>query len=220
MRASLQRLLTIALAAVPAAPVCAAPPGGLDHNRYKWRDAGGNLHYSDALPAEAARLGYEVVSPRGVVVKRVERQKTAEELAAANAAQAQEQAAREQRAARERADAQLLAGYPDEVDLRRAQQQKLELLDQQIKSAQVSLRNQEQTLADALGRAAEAERGNKTLPEAQARQLEQLRKQVDHQRLTVVRRENERAQALANFEIEIARYRELKTQLAERRSPR
>lgn len=219
MRVSPHRLLTAALAIVPAAYACAAAPG-LDHNRYKWRDAAGNLHYSDALPAEAARLGYEVVSPRGVIVKRVERQKTPEELATAQAALAQDQAARSEREARARADAQLLAGYPEETDLTRAQHQKLELLEQQITSAQVSLRNQEQTLADALGRAAEAERGNKTLPEAQARQLEQLRKQVDNQRLTVVRRENERAQALANFESETARYRELKAQLAERRQPR
>src|SRR5690606_28262313 len=42
-----------------------------DHNRYKWRDAQGNLHYSDSLPAEAARMGYEVVNSHGIVIKRV-----------------------------------------------------------------------------------------------------------------------------------------------------
>lgn len=214
MRLLLPRLL-IALGATVAASVCTAA-GGLDHNRYKWRDAAGNLHYGDTLPAEASRLGYEVVNPRGMVIKRVERAKTAAELAAAKAELAEAQAKREQSDAHARADAQLLSGYPEEADLARTQQQKLELLDQQVIAAQLSLRSQEQTLADMLGRAAEVERIDKPLPEAQATQLANLRKQVDNQRLAVVRRENEREAARAVFELETARYRELKARIAQR----
>src|SRR5690606_35693993 len=84
-----------------------------DHNRYKWRDAEGNLHYSDSLPAEAARLGYEIVNSQGIVVKRVQRAKTKDELAAAKVLAEREKAEREAAEVRARTDAQLLSGYPD-----------------------------------------------------------------------------------------------------------
>ena len=188
---------------------------GLDHNRYKWRDGAGNLHYSDALPPEAAKFGYEVVSPQGIVVKRVDRAKTTTELAAAKADAAKAKIERDEQIARERADEQLLIGYPEEGDLERAQAQQFEMLKQQVVAAEISLRSQEQLLADLLGRAAETERGGKELPPFQARQLAETRQQVDEQRLTVERRQNERDGASARFALESARYRELKARIAD-----
>ena len=214
---SLPRLLIAVLAAAASASACAA--GDLDHNRFKWHDAAGNLHYSDALPPEAAKFGYEVVSPQGLIVKRIERTKTAAELSAAKVALATTQAERNAADAHTRADQQLLNGYPAESDLKRMQQQKLEMLDQQVSAARISLRSQEQTLADLLSRAAEAERGGKTLPEAQATQLAKMRKQVDDQRLALERRQGDRGNARAQFETETARYRELKAKLAEQQHP-
>ena len=187
---------------------------GVDHNRFKWRDGAGNLHYSDALPPEAAKFGYEVVSPQGIVVKRVERARTRAELADAKVAAAKAKVEHDQQTARERADEQLLTGYPEERDLTRAQAQQLEMLKQQVVAAEISLRSQEQMLADLLGRAAETERGGKSLPPFQARQLAQARQQVDEQRLTVKRRQDERDSASERFEQETVRYRELKARLA------
>ncbi|NCT68739.1 MAG: DUF4124 domain-containing protein [Rhodanobacteraceae bacterium] len=208
----LRCLLATVLAAGVGASASAAAPGAADHNRYKWRDADGNLHYGDSLPPEAARLGYEIIGPTGLIVRRVERARTSDELAAAKAAAAKAQAERSEADSRARIDTQLLAGYPEEADLQRAQQQQLELLEQKVTAAQISLRSQEQNLADLLGRAADVERGGKELPPALAKELKMLRKQVDDQRLVVARRQDERAQALERFAGETARYRELKAQ--------
>ena len=93
------------------------------------------------------------------------------------------------------------------------------MLDQQVIAAQISLRSQEQTLADLLSRADEAERGGKTLPEAQATQLAKMRKQVDDQRLALEHRQGDRDHASAQFETETARYRDLKAKLAEQQHP-
>lgn len=38
---------------------------------YRWRDADGHTHFSDALPAQAAAGGYEVINKQGMVVRRV-----------------------------------------------------------------------------------------------------------------------------------------------------
>ncbi|HEX7768774.1 MAG TPA: DUF4124 domain-containing protein [Dokdonella sp.] len=181
-----------------------------DHNRYKWRDASGNLHYSDSLPPEAAKYGYEIVNPQGIVVKRVAREKTAAELAAAKAAAAREKAELEMLEARARADAQLLANFPQESDLLRAQRQRIEMLDQHVNAARISLRNQEQALAELLGNAADSERAGKAVSERESSQIADMRKQVDRQRDIVGRREAERRDAGARFESEVQRYRELK----------
>lgn len=186
---------------------------GRDHNRFRWRDAQGGLHYADALPPEASKFGYDIVNPQGIVVKHVDRAKTTAEIADAKAQAAREAAERRVAEQRARDDEQLLSNYPDESDLKHAQQQQYDMLEQQVKAAATSLRNQEQSLADLLDRAAEAERTGKELPSEQAQQLAQMRRQVDAQRSTVTAREQERDAARGHFDEEIERYRGLKAKL-------
>jgi hypothetical protein len=216
MRNLSYRLLAATLAMLAASNAFAAKGSSvksLDHNRFKWRDAQGNLHYTDSVPPEAARLGYDIVNTQGIVIKHVDRAKTEAELAASKldaAKQAAERRVAEQRA---RDDEQLLSNYPREDDLKHAQQQELEMLEQQVKAAAASLRNQEQSLADLLDRAAEAERTGKELPAEQTTQLGRMRKQVDEQRMTVAQREHDRDEASSHFDEQVTHYRELKARL-------
>ena len=211
MRIPLLPLLAALL--VGSGPATAAGPRTPDHNRFKWRDAQGNLHYSDSVPAEAVKFGYDIVNPQGLVVKHVDRAKTDTEIAVAKADAIKAAAERRVEEQRARDAEQLLSNYPQESDLRYAQQQQREMLDQQVKAADTSLRNQEQSLADLLDRAAEAERTGKELPAEQVSQLARMRKQVDDQRVAVAQRESERAKASSHFEEEVAHYRELKAKL-------
>ncbi|MDR2013934.1 MAG: DUF4124 domain-containing protein [Rhodanobacter sp.] len=204
--------LSLLLAAL-IAPAIASAANNANRDHYKWHDAQGNLHYADTLPPEAVMLGYDVVSPNGLIIKHVERAKTSEEIAADK----REQDAKEEADARERADRQLLAAYPTEDDLKRNQRDKLRLLEQQITAAQTSLQGQEQALASLLHLTADAENNHEQLPEAQAKQLAAQRKQVDDQRLIVQIRERKRDDAIARFALETERYRELKTRLAEQK---
>ena len=147
------------------------------------------------------------------MIKHIDRAKTEAELAAAKVEAAKQAAERRVAEQRARDDEQLLSNYPREDDLKRAQQQELEMLEQQVKAAAASLRNQEQSLADLLDRAAEAERTGKELPADQATQLGRMRKQVDDQRLTVEQREHDRDEASSHFEEQVVHYRELKSKL-------
>lgn len=202
----LRTAVTVLLALAPALVLASRP----DHNRYKWRDAQGHLHYSDSLPPEAVRFGYEVINPHGIVVRRVERARTEDELAADRRQAAVVAAAHEREAEQQRADAQLLAGYPTEADLIRTQRQKLDLLMQHVQSAQVSLRSQERGLADQLERAAEVERSGKALNARQQEELDAQRRLVDRQRQLVERRQAEHDQAQLRFVDELDRYRQLR----------
>lgn len=205
------RLLGTVLAV--SAATAGAAQTSQDHNRFKWRDAQGNLHYSDAVPAEAVKFGYDIVNPQGIVVKHVERARTDAELAAAKVEATKQAAERRITEQRARDDEQLMSNYPREEDLKHAQLQELEMLEQQVKSAATSLRNQEQSLADLLDRAAEAERTGKELPSEQTKQLARMRKQVDDQRATVAQREHERDEAASHFDEQVTHYRDLKAKL-------
>lgn len=216
MRNLSYRLLAATLAMLAASNAFAAKAPGvksLDHNRFKWRDAQGNLHYSDSVPPEAAKFGYDIVNPQGIVIKHIDRAKTEAELAASREEAARQAAERRIAEQRARDDEQLLSNYPREDDLKHAQQQELEMLEQQVKAAAASLRNQEQSLADLLDRAAEAERTGKELPAEQATQLGRMRKQVDDQRMTVAQREHDRDEASGHFDAQVEHYRELKAKL-------
>jgi hypothetical protein len=199
-----------AVLAILVANLCWAASPGQGHNRFKWTDGNGDLHYSDALPAEAVKYGYEIVNAQGVVIKHVDRAKTAEERVAAKAELAKTQAARDTAERKVRGDQQMLAAYPTEEDLKHAQHQQSEMLEQNLTSARISLQSQEKSLADLLGHAAELDSSGKAVPELLAKRIGDLRKQVEDQRGYIARKERERDQTVAGFDEELAHYRSLK----------
>jgi hypothetical protein len=178
--------------------------------RYKWRDAEGNLHYTDSLPVDAGVRGYEVINAQGIVVKRVAPAMTPDERAAAKvaaaAARAEEAAAERQR----REDAQLLAANPTEQDLLESQQQQLALMDQQIGGLRSGLASQERSLTDLLGRAAELERSGRAVSTRLTSQIANARKEIEAQHAAIERLVGEREAAKQEFARELERYRALR----------
>jgi hypothetical protein len=201
--------LLVLLAMLLSSSVWAAGSGP-SHNRYKWTDGEGNLHYADALPPEAVKYGYEIVSAQGVVIKHVDRPKTSEERAAAKADLAKAQAAKESQEARVRTDQQMLAAYPTEEDLKRSQHQQSEMMAQNLTSARISLQSQEKSLAELLGHAAELESSGKPVPPPLAKRIGDMRKQVEDQRTYIARKDKEREDTIAHFDDDLAHYRSLK----------
>jgi hypothetical protein len=206
----MRSIFALVLALVTAGSAWAADTSGT-HNRYKWTDGDGNLHYSDALPPEAVKYGYEIVSPQGVIIKHVDRPKTADERATAKAELAKAQAAKDAAETRAHTDQQLIAAYPSEDDLKRAQHQQQDMLEQNLNSARTSLQSQERSLAELLGHAAELDSSGKAVPPALAKRIADSRKQVEDQRSYIARKETERDQTIAKFGDDLAHYRELKT---------
>ena len=197
-------LATLALGLVLAVPSVSA---ATDHNRYKWKDAQGNLHYDDALPTDALQFGYEVVNPQGLVVKHVDRAKTPEELQA-DAAVAKKIAA-QKRVDDEQAqsDQQLLAAYPTEQTLVSSQQAQLDMIDQNIHATQLSLDSQEQSLTQMLSHAADLDRTAKPIPATLKSQIEALRRNVEHQKTYIADKEKEKAGLTQKFADAVAHYR-------------
>jgi hypothetical protein len=178
--------------------------------RYKWHDGQDKLHFSDSLTADAMKYGYDAVNDQGIVVQHVPHQLTPEERAAANKLAAEQLA--KQRAEQDRinADAQMLEAYPDENMYTISQQQALDTLDQQIHTTQLNLKTQEKALTDLLGRAAEIERTQKSVPKFISDSITSQRTVVTGQQNTLERQQALRKQMVQDQVTQLAHYRQVK----------
>jgi hypothetical protein len=177
---------------------------------YKWKDAQGSLHYDDTLPEAALQFGYDMVNHNGMLIRHVDRARTAEEQKADKETAAK--AAAEKHVAEQQAqhDQQILAAYPNEKDLMHNQQAQLDSLDQEVRATQLSLDSQEKSLASMLSRAAELERTGKTVPPALQKQIEAQRSVVAKQKDFITAKHKERADTVQRFANELAHYSELR----------
>lgn len=187
-------------------------------NRYKWRDAAGQVHYSDTLTRDAMQGGYELVNKDGITIRRVDRQLTAQERAVAQKAAAQVRLDQEATAARERNDQQLLAAFATEKELLTTQHLALAQLDQSIQAARDGLQTQESSLAELLGRADDAQHRDNKVPMRLGDQIKALRAQLETQREFLDRRERERVTMATEQSEQLKHYRELKAAQAAARA--
>lgn len=203
-------VLAIALFAASMASAFAAGPANAGHNRYKWKDAQGNLHFDDVLPPEAMQVGYDIVNVNGLVIKHVERLRTPEEIKADEAAAVRK--ATDKRIADEqaKADQQTLAAYPTEADLVDGQKAQLAMLDQNIHATEISLQSQEKSLTEMLSHAAELDRNGKPVPATLQNQIDTLRRNIEQQKAYIASKGQEKIDAVKRFEGELERYRRLR----------
>lgn len=184
---------------------------------YRWVDEDGNVFYSDQVPPDEVDRARDEFSERGTRAGQVERAPTAEERAAAAAAAAAEAEAKRAVAEEERNRRNLLIAYPNEEDLIRSQQQRIAMIEGNITASKASLSSQERSLASMLSHAADAERAGQRVPERIATSIATLRQQVEAQMAQIAEREAERDAALLEQEEELARYREIKEEMAKSR---
>lgn len=183
---------------------------------YKWKDENGVTHYSDKVPPSAAKSQREELDKQGNTRKVLERQKTAEEIKADQAAQQQKEA--EVAKTREKAanDRYLLQTYPDEVAIAKARSERLKLIDSNITLAQQSKAGTEKAVADLGTRVANAEKGGKKAPPVLVQQLNEHKFRLQQTNEALARLESDRKNAEIKFDADLARYRELKTAPATR----
>src|SRR5579864_2730217 len=117
MKTPIRLLFAAAMAVCCIAQIADAATQSGTYTRYKWKDAQGSMHFSDTLPPEALQMGYDVVNAQGVVVRHVDRPRTAEERKADALAAAAQAETKQRAVAAAAADHQLLATYPTENDL-------------------------------------------------------------------------------------------------------
>jgi hypothetical protein len=203
MRPLLLLTLALALAAVTA-PAEA-------QKLYRWVDADGKVQYTDSLPPDAVDAARDELNRSGMAVKRVDRALTAEEREVADAEAAETARLAAIQAEKDKMDAVLMGSYATEADLARAYSERFDLLSQSLEAAKVGINSQERSLDDLLSHAGGLERAGKPVPVSVQSSISAARKQVTEQREYMSRRELDRVTLQAEYDLLLARYRQLKT---------
>lgn len=176
---------------------------------YKWVDEKGNVHYSDCVPPEAAKLAREEKNQDGVTVKEVARAKIEEELAAEAAQRVKDEEARKIAEAQAQADRALMLSYTTEDDLLRAREQELGVIEANMATAKLTIASQEKNLSDLLAHAADFERNKKPVPQAVTDSIAHVRAQIEAQQKTLKEREGSKDTVHNEYEAKLLRWREL-----------
>lgn len=180
---------------------------------YRWHDGHGGLHYSDAIPPDAVRFGYDILNDQGMLVRHIDREKTPAERAAAQADA--DRAAATKRAAQQQAmaDQQLLSAYPTEAELREAHSARLAQMQQSIGTLQNNLQSQEQSLADLLAHAADLQRSGQPVSKFMQERVATQRQSVADERNEITRLQQERVRTAQQQSAELLRYRGLRAKM-------
>ncbi len=187
---------------------------GKSTRSYRWVDSSGGVHYGDSVPPEYASQGREELNPQGVPLREYPRQ-----LSLAEADTAQKAAA--DVAQRRQHDTFLLTTYTQVRDIEQLRDERVALIDGQMDIARGSITSTEQRIAGLQDRmrnfqpysaSPNARRVPDQLAEDAVRALRERRGLQE----VLTSRESEKSELRAQFDADIARYRELTTRPATR----
>lgn len=199
-------LVAAAISCLMAAPaLLGAESKGI--KSYKWVDKNGVTHYGDMVPPEYAAQGRSELNSQGVEVRQYPRQ-----LSPAEADVAQQQAADESR--RRQHDSFLLTTYTKASDIEQLRDERVALIESQMEIARGSIDLNQQRLADLqrrLGsfRPYSANANARRVPDQLADEVVRTLKERDSLRGSLTSREKEKADLRAQFDADVARYKEL-----------
>jgi hypothetical protein len=211
-------LLVLAATLLAAAAVVAqaagtelrkSQPGGSGTQTYKWVNDKGEVQYGDSVPAEYAQSERAILNSQGVEVGRVGSRKNAQQVA--------EQAQRDQDAEHKRQHDQfLLTTYTSTRDIERLRDERLDQIDGQIKAAQAYIETLDGRLSTLQERALRFKPYNQKsearhMPDDLVEDLVRTANETRDQRRSLDTRRKDQLDVRAQFDADIARYRELMT---------
>ena len=177
---------------------------------YRWVDENGNVHYSDKVPAEHAQHARSQLDNRGLEVRHINAAKTPEELAK-EAELKRLKAEKKRLIAEQRArDNVLLRTFRSEDDILMTRDGKLSSLDNSIQIIRTNIRRLKLRLADMQKRAANQERGGKSVSKEMLRDIESTRKQLKDAYTSVIKREQDKQVITEQYAADLARFRALR----------
>jgi hypothetical protein len=202
------RIRPIALAALLLTAALSAGAASDSPKFYKWVDEQGITHYGDRIPPEYASQEQHVINAHGVEVGRLEAQKTADELAR------EEQQRVDAENSRNR-DRNLLNTYVSLQEIERLRDQRLTLLSDQIKVTSQFLEILNGRLRKLRANTMRYKPYSddpraRPLPDDVAEDLVRVGSDIRTQEQNLQQKRTEDATMRAQFESDIARFKELK----------
>jgi len=199
--------LVLAISALLVPAFAAAADASKGTRSYRWVDEHGVTHYGDAVPPEYAAQGRSELNAQGVEMKQYPRQLSPDEASAAQKNAAEEAKQRQH-------DAFLLNTYTRVADIEQLRDERTGLVDGQIMVARGSIDGNRQRLAE-LERRMRVFRPYSDVPSARrmpdqlAEEIVRTLKERDSLHELLASHEAQKLAQRAQFDADIARYREL-----------
>ena len=206
----------VATGLVASLPVGAAPQkaqrSDIRESVYRCRDAQGQVHYGDSMPAECRNLDTEVLDQHGMLVREIEGVRTRD---ARLSREASEKAARDKREAEAQHDRMLIDTYLTIADIERLRDQRLDLLESQFKVTQQSISNLQERQTRLQMQVARFKPYSKDpnappLPDHLAEEMVNTVNGLKVYRETLANNKEDQAALRASFDHDIRRFKELK----------
>lgn len=176
---------------------------------YKWVDDQGRVHYSDAVPPDAAGQQREVKSSSGETVQTIEPPPTREELEAKQRAHETAKRAERRRRAQAEYDRTLLLTFSSAQEIKSAREDRLRAISAQIALSQKRLDKLQARLQAQRRKAVRLERTGGGDPAPVYAQIAQLQQHIDENAAFIERKRREQEQTRREFAHHLSRYREL-----------
>jgi hypothetical protein len=189
---------------------------GSNEKLYKWVDENGIVHYGDRVPAEYAKNERQVLNEQGVPIKTLQKELTPTEMAAELRRIEQESARAQAAANATERDRILLLSYIDVHEIEMLRDQRIATLDGQLKVNEHYVSRLRSQLLELETRARDYNYPfDETstlpqLPDELAKDLLSTVNQLSRREAESHRIRSEQAEIRAQFDADIARFRELK----------
>lgn len=185
---------------------------------YRYVDANNKVVILDRLPPEVVPRGYDVIHADGTVVKTVAARLSGEEREALEREQAVARARAEAEEKMRAWDESLLLRYSDVADIDHAKNRALNNIRVRISILESNLGALKAKVAKNQAEAAEQERRGREVPEALAKTLEDLRREVSATEADIARRNIELQEVDDAYERDKERFSHLQQRVLRRRA--
>ena len=145
---------------------------------FRWTDENGQVHYSQSIPPEHVHRGYERIGPGGIVLERVVRALTAEEIAEREALAAERARQAEEQARQQEQDRRILARFPNEDAITAAFNQRQANLSRQRVTLNSNLVNEASRFEQRIQRAAQLNRDGSPVPPELDQNIRNSRREI------------------------------------------
>jgi Domain of unknown function (DUF4124) len=201
-------MLVAFIGCMPVAAHAANTNGGKDAVSYKWTDEQGVVHYGDSIPPQYARKERSVLNSRGVEVRKLDAQKTPEQIAA-------EERTEQDVLKQKQHDAFLMNTYTSVKDIEALRDVRLDQLDGQRVAAQQYVDSLHSRLSALQERAKNfkpysARPGAHRMPDDVAEDLVRTLNELRTQSNALTAKVEEQTTMRSQFQTDIERYRELR----------
>ncbi len=179
---------------------------------YKWVDENGQIRYGDRIPPQYARKSNETLNQQGITVDRKEAAKTPEQIAAAQRLEEARQAAERVQQEKDRKDRILLDTFTNEDEMVLTRDGKIEAIEAIIRVTNGRTEKLKLRLSELKTRAANIERSGKPVSEKLNAEISETRQQIAQNFSYVKSRNSDQQLIREQFEVDIARFRELQAE--------